>query len=71
MSRLAQNNPELSEGELTDLAMSLGKKVLNRKGETRYEYTCPKCVEEYWVDEKTHAWIQTLDRLPKCGPCYL
>jgi hypothetical protein len=67
--RLHAENPELTDEELTDLAMR-GRKVLNHKNEIRYEYTCPKCVEEYWVDEKTHEWIQTLDRLPKCSPCY-
>jgi hypothetical protein len=67
--RLHAENPELNEQELADLAM-FGKQVINHKGETRYEYTCPKCVEEYWVDEKTHEWIQTLDRLPKCSWCY-
>lgn len=48
-----------------------GTQTTNKKGEVRYEYTCPKCWEEYWVDERTHAWIQTLDRQPKCSPCYL
>ena len=68
--RLHADNPELNEQELNDLAMRGGKQVLNHKGETRYEYTCPKCVEEYWVDERTHEWIQTLDRQPKCSWCY-
>jgi hypothetical protein len=68
--RLHADNPELNDEELTDLIMR-GRKTQNHKGETRYEYTCPKCVGEYWVNEETHKWIQTLERLPKCSPCYL
>jgi len=72
--RLHAENPELTDEELNDLAIRgrhQFKQVLNYKKETRYEYTCPKCVEQYWVDKKTHDWIQTLDRQPKCSPCYL
>lgn len=68
--RLHADNPELTDEELTDLAMR-GRQVQNHKGETRYEYTCPKCFDEYWVDKKTHEWILTLARLPKCSPCYM
>jgi hypothetical protein len=68
--RVAKDNPELNEEELETRTLR-GRKVENAKGETRYEYTCPKCWDEYWVDEKTRDWILTLDRLPKCSPCYL
>jgi hypothetical protein len=71
MSRLAKDNPELNEQELNDLAWRGGRKVFNSKNELRFEYTCPKCFDEYWVNEETHDWIQTLERLPKCTPCYL
>lgn len=71
MSRLAKENPELNEEELNDLALRGGRKGVNYKGEVRYKYTCPKCFDNYQVDEATHAWIQTLDRQPKCMACYL
>jgi predicted RNA-binding Zn-ribbon protein involved in translation (DUF1610 family) len=67
--RLHAENPELSHEELTDLAMRSGKRLA--KDEPRYNYTCPKCGDDYVVGQEMNDWIQTLDRLPKCGPCYL
>lgn len=67
--RLHADNPELSYEELTDLAMRTGTRL--KGDEPRYEHTCPSCGDEYWVGQKTHDWIQSLDRRPKCGDCYL
>jgi predicted RNA-binding Zn-ribbon protein involved in translation (DUF1610 family) len=67
--RLHAENPELSHEELTDLAMRTGSRL--PEGEPRYDYTCPKCGDEYSVGQKMNDWIQSLDRLPKCGDCYL
>lgn len=68
--RLHAENPELSHEELTDLAMrSSGRRLAT--DEPRYDFTCYKCGDEYKVDQKTHDWIQSLERTPKCGHCYL
>jgi hypothetical protein len=67
--RLHAENPELSDEELTDLAMRSGRRL--SPDEPRYDFTCYKCGDTYKVDQKTHDWIQSLERTPKCGHCYL
>jgi hypothetical protein len=71
MSRLAKENPELNEQELNDLALRGGNRKVAQQGEVRYDFTCYKCGGEYTVDQKTHEWIQSLERSPKCSDCYL
>lgn len=68
MSRLAKNNPELSDQELLDLAISGTRTV---KDATRYDFTCPKCGDEYKVSKEMNDWLLSQPRLPKCSACYL
>lgn len=71
MSRLAKENPELTDEELTDLAMRSGTRL--QADEPRYTHTCRSCGEDYIVDKRMEDWIQSRlgGRIPKCGPCYL
>ncbi len=68
--RLHAENPELSHEELTDLAMRGTPRKFD-EGEERFDFTCYKCGDTYSVDRKTHDWIQSLERSPKCSSCYL
>jgi len=68
MSRLAKANPELNEQELEELAMRGTPKPIN---ERPYDFTCYKCGDNYKVDKETHDWLESLERSPKCGHCYL
>jgi hypothetical protein len=68
--RLHAENPELSDEELTDLAMRGTPKTI-AKDEKRYDFTCYKCGGEYKVNQEMYDWIQSRERTPKCGHCYL
>ena len=70
MSRLAKNNPELNDQELLDLAMRGTRRVVP-KDEPRYDFTCPKCGDEYSVSKEMNDWLLSQPRLPKCSDCYL
>jgi transposase len=68
--RLHAENPELTDEELTDLAMRTGTRL--KADEPRYTHTCYKCGDDYVVDQRTQDWIESLGgRIPKCGACYL
>jgi hypothetical protein len=68
--RLHAENPELTDEELTNLAMRSGRRLL--PDEPRYTHTCYKCGDDYTVDQRTQDWIESLGgRIPKCGDCYL
>jgi predicted RNA-binding Zn-ribbon protein involved in translation (DUF1610 family) len=41
------------------------------KDETRYDFTCPKCGDEYRVSKEMNDWLLSQPRLPKCSACYL
>jgi predicted RNA-binding Zn-ribbon protein involved in translation (DUF1610 family) len=68
--RLHAENPELTDEELTDLAMRGTPKPI-AKDETRYDFTCPKCGDEYRVSKEMNDWLLSQPRLPKCSACYL
>jgi hypothetical protein len=68
--RLHAENPELTDEELTNLAMRSGRRL--SPDEPRYTHTCYKCGDDYIVDQRTQDWIESLGgRIPKCGDCYL
>jgi hypothetical protein len=68
--RLHAENPELTDEELTNLAMRSGRRL--SPDEPRYTHTCYKCGDDYTVDQRTQDWIESLGgRIPKCGDCYL
>lgn len=69
--RLHAENPELSYEEVVELSMRGGARRVAPKDEVRYDFTCWKCGSEYTVNQETHDWIQSLERSPKCGACYL
>lgn len=68
--RLHAENPELSYEEVMELAMRGTPRQVSQS-EDKFDFTCYKCGDTYWVDKATHEWIQSLERSPKCSRCYL
>ena len=75
MSRIARENPDLTEDELHAVMLHASVPYL-KEGEPRYRYECRSCGDEMWLNQHDHNERES-NRLngsgftiPKCGACW-